>query len=119
MASIKILPACVPTFGMQGSSRMRRGQIWGLLREHLYPTGGDQPNNALSLNVLRPEKLRQRGRLALYMGLRIKKSGSTIPCKYVCHVNHTRRIRGGVLLCINGTGILNAWTRRLLVTFRM
>ena len=31
------------------------------------------------------------------------------------HVNHTaEELRLGVLLCINGTGILNAWTRRLL-----
>ena len=62
------------------------------------------------------EKLqRQRGRLALYMGLRIKKGGSTTRVNTFAHVNHSAADpRLGVLLCINGTGILNAWTRRLL-----
>jgi xylulokinase len=79
--------------------------------------GGDQPNNALSLNVLEP------GEIAATAGTSGVVYGVTDAKKYdpqsrvntFAHVNHTAEApRLGVLLCINGTGILNAWTKRLL-----
>jgi len=76
---------------------------------------GDQPNNALSLNVLEP------GEVAATAGTSGVIYGVTDQTKYdplsrvntFLHVNHTsQHPRLGVLLCINGTGILNSWLRR-------
>ena len=77
--------------------------------------GGDQPNNALSLNVLNP------GEIAATAGTSGVVYGVLGDVNYdpqsrvntFAHVNHTAdQTRLGVLLCINGTGILNAWTHR-------
>ena len=76
---------------------------------------GDQPNNALSLNVFNPGEIAATaGTSGVVYGV----NGAVIfdPQSRVntfAHVNHTnKQTRLGVLLCINGTGILNAWTRR-------
>ncbi|MBK3519386.1 xylulokinase [Carboxylicivirga marina] len=76
---------------------------------------GDQPNNALSLNVLNP------GEVAATAGTSGVVYGVSDQLKYdpashvntFAHVNHTNiDMRLGVLLCINGTGILNSWLRK-------
>ena len=78
---------------------------------------GDQPNNALSLNVLKP------GEVAATAGTSGVIYGVSDQLTYdpqsrvntFAHVNHTdEEKRLGVLLCINGTGILNHWTRNIL-----
>ncbi len=75
---------------------------------------GDQPNNAFSLNVLNP------GEVAATAGTSGVVYGVSEEVKYdpesrvnsFAHVNYTHeKARIGVLLCINGTGILNAWLR--------
>ena len=77
---------------------------------------GDQPNNALSLNVLEP------GEVAATAGTSGVIYGVTDEIKYdqfarvntFAHVNHTESSnRLGVLLCINGTGILNRWIQKI------
>jgi xylulokinase len=77
---------------------------------------GDQPNNALSLNVLNP------GEIATTAGTSGVVYGVSDEIKYdpqsrvntFAHVNHSdKNPRLGVLLCINGTGILNAWLKRM------
>jgi xylulokinase len=76
---------------------------------------GDQPNNALSLNVLNP------GEVAATAGTSGVIYGVTDKAKFdpqsrvntFLHVNHSNdNQRLGVLLCINGTGILNSWLKR-------
>jgi xylulokinase len=76
---------------------------------------GDQPNNALSLNVLNP------GEVAATAGTSGVIYGVTDQAKFdplsrvntFLHVNHSPdHQRLGVLLCINGTGILNSWLKR-------
>ncbi|MCF8335981.1 MAG: carbohydrate kinase [Bacteroidales bacterium] len=76
---------------------------------------GDQPNNALSLNVLKP------GEIAATAGTSGVVYGVSDEVKYdprsrvntFLHVNHTKEEpRLGVLLCINGTGSLNSWLKR-------
>lgn len=76
---------------------------------------GDQPNNALSLNVLEP------GEVAATAGTSGVIYGVTDKITYdpqsrvntFAHVNHTHQLnRLGVLLCINGTGILNSWVKK-------
>lgn len=75
---------------------------------------GDQPNNALSLNVLEP------GEVAATAGTSGVIYGVSDQLTYdpqsrvnsFAHVNHTEgQTRVGVLLCINGTGIMNKWIR--------
>ncbi|MEO5563416.1 MAG: FGGY family carbohydrate kinase [Chitinophagaceae bacterium] len=75
---------------------------------------GDQPNNALSLNVLEP------GDVAATAGTSGVIYGISDQLTYddrsrintFAHVNHTStEKRLGVLLCINGTGILNRWIK--------
>lgn len=75
---------------------------------------GDQPNNALSLNVLEP------GEVAATAGTSGVIYGVTDSLAYdvksrvntFAHVNYTpQQKRLGVLLCINGTGILNRWIK--------
>ena len=76
---------------------------------------GDQPNNALSLNVLQP------GEVAATAGTSGVVYGVTDEVNYdplsrvnsFAHVNYSSQLkRIGVLLCINGTGILNSWLRK-------
>ncbi|GHB38365.1 xylulokinase [Mongoliitalea lutea] len=78
---------------------------------------GDQPNNAFSLNVLK------EGELATTAGTSGTVYGVTTQPLFdpksrvntFIHVNHQEKNPSyGVLLCVNGTGILNSWTRRLL-----
>jgi xylulokinase len=78
---------------------------------------GDQPNNALSLNVLEP------GEVAATAGTSGVIYGVSDTLAYdkesrvntFAHVNHSAaQNRLGVLLCINGTGILNRWVRDLM-----
>jgi xylulokinase len=76
---------------------------------------GDQPNNALSLNVLQPgEVAATAGTSGVIYGVTDKKKYDPLSrINTFLHVNHSQKdTRLGVLLCINGTGILNSWLRR-------
>lgn len=76
---------------------------------------GDQPNNAFSLNVLNPgEVAATAGTSGVIYGVTDqKKFDSLSRVNTFLHVNHDEsKTRLGVLLCINGTGILNSWIRR-------
>ncbi len=100
----------------------------GLLKEEVARTlslkanipvaykAGDQQNNALSLNVLQP------GEIAATAGTSgvIYSVSDTLAydkqsrVNSFAHVNHTReQNRIGVLLCINGTGIMNSWVKNI------
>lgn len=77
---------------------------------------GDQPNNALSLNVLQP------GDVAVNAGTSgviyaVADQPVADPLSRVnsfAHVNHSAEdTRIGVLLCINGAGITNKWVRSI------
>ncbi|MGD0583815.1 MAG: FGGY family carbohydrate kinase [Bacteroidales bacterium] len=112
-----ILPDAVSSFEIQG---VISGKVAGELG---LPEGipisyraGDQPNNALSLNVLSPgEVAATAGTSGVIYGVTDqKKSDPYSRVNTFLHVNHSaERPRLGVLLCINGTGILNSWIRRI------
>lgn len=75
---------------------------------------GDQPNNALSLNVLNPgEVAATAGTSGVIYGVSdVLFSDPQSRINSFAHVNHTKeKPRVGVLLCINGTGILNKWAK--------
>lgn len=76
---------------------------------------GDQPNNAFSLNVLRPGEIAATaGTSGVVYGVSGKIACDPLSrVNSFAHVNHSPEDpRIGILLCINGSGILNAWTRR-------
>ncbi|MFI3305811.1 MAG: FGGY family carbohydrate kinase [Rikenellaceae bacterium] len=76
---------------------------------------GDQPNNAFSLNVMEPGEIAATGGTSgVVYGVIDTPTGDPLSrVNPFLHVNHTEGDpRYGVLLCINGTGIANAWVRR-------
>ncbi len=77
---------------------------------------GDQPNNALSLNVLEPGEVgATAGTSGVIYGVSDQLTyDHESRINTFAHVNYTRdQRRLGVLLCINGTGILNRWVKNI------
>jgi xylulokinase len=77
---------------------------------------GDQPNNALSLNVLQPgEVAATAGTSGVIYGVSDQLTyDNQSRVNTFAHVNYTtEEKRLGVLLCINGTGILNRWLKNI------
>jgi xylulokinase len=77
---------------------------------------GDQPNNALSLNVFEPgEVAATAGTSGVVYSVTDKIAfDPQSRVNTFAHVNHRMKAdenRLGVLLCINGTGILNRWVK--------
>lgn len=110
-----LLPQIKPTFAPQGQLTESAAAELGLAPgTPVTYRAGDQPNNALSLNVLEP------GQVAATAGTSGVVYGVSDVAKYdpksrvntFLHVSHTPEApRYGVLLCVNGTGILNSWLR--------
>lgn len=111
----RFIPSIKPVFSSHGSLK---GSVAAQLslKAGIPVTykAGDQPNNALSLNVLEP------GEVAATAGTSgvIYAVSDVLTCDKLsrvnsfAHVNHTaHQKRLGVLLCINGTGILNQWIK--------
>ncbi|MDF7800387.1 FGGY family carbohydrate kinase [Pontiellaceae bacterium B1224] len=113
-----LLAKIVPTFGNQGTVSKEAAEAFGLAEgTPVSYRGGDQPNNALSLNVLNPGEIAATaGTSGVVYGVTdAKKFDPKSRVNTFAHVNHSADDpRLGVLLCISGTGILNAWTKRLL-----
>jgi xylulokinase len=77
---------------------------------------GDQPNNALSLNVLQPgEVAATAGTSGVIYGVSDQLTyDNESRINTFAHVNYTaQEKRLGVLLCINGAGILNRWIKTI------
>ena len=77
---------------------------------------GDQPNNALSLNVLQPGEVAANGGTSgvIYAVTDKLLSDKFSRVNSFVHVNHeidNKRI--GVLLCINGAAIMYSWTKKI------
>ena len=110
------IPEVLPTFSNQGELSGEAASELGLNKGTLVTyRAGDQPNNAFSLNVLNP------GEIAATAGTSGVVYGVSSEIKYdpksrvntFAHVNHGMGgNRLGVLLCINGTGILNSWVKK-------
>jgi len=114
--SNELLPEILPSFSDQG--RLTASAAGELDLPEGVPVSyraGDQPNNALSLNVFNPgEVAATAGTSGVIYGVTdLKKYDPLSRVNTFLHVNHTpAEPRLGVLLCINGTGILNSWLRR-------
>lgn len=106
----------VPTFSVQGEVSAAAAAELGLKEgTPISYRAGDQPNNALSLNVFNPGEIASTAGTSgvVYGVLGEVNYDKRSRVNTFAHVNYTKDIdRLGVLLCINGTGILNAWVRR-------
>ena len=111
-----VLSDIVPTFSVQSTVSAEAAAETGLKAgTPITYRAGDQPNNALSLNVFNPGEIASTGGTSgvVYGVLGEVNYDPKSRVNTFAHVNHgDEQTRLGVLLCINGCGILNAWTRR-------
>ncbi len=108
-----LIPDIAPSIGIAARTTEEFQSITGI------PAGipvsyraGDQPNNAFSLNVLNPGEIAATGGTSgvVYGVTDVPKADVASRVNTFLHVNNTASApRLGVLLCINGTGIMNSW----------
>lgn len=110
------IPDIKPIFGYQGQVAGNAAKELGLKEgTPISYRAGDQPNNALSLNVFNPGEIASTaGTSGVVYGVLDKLDyDRKSRVNTFAHVNYTTELtRLGVLLCINGTGILNSWLKR-------
>ena len=113
------IPDIKPTFGIQGLVSAVAAKELGLKEgTPVCYRAGDQPNNALSLNVFNPGEIASTaGTSGVVYGVLGQVNYDPLSrVNTFAHVNHTaEQTRLGVLLCISGTGILNSWMKRNIV----
>ena len=111
-----LIAPIVPTFSVQSVVSKAAAEELGLQEgTPISYRAGDQPNNALSLNVFNPGEIASTAGTSgvVYGVLGDVNYDPKSRVNTFAHVNYTQDLdRLGVLLCINGTGILNAWIRR-------
>lgn len=109
------IPEQKPIFGLQGAVSATAAKELGLKQgTPITYRAGDQPNNALSLNVFNPGEIASTdGTSGVVYGVSGKVEYDTKSrVNTFAHVNYTKELtRLGVLLCINGTGILYSWLK--------
>ncbi len=116
--SDEMFPEIKPVFGNHGEVSQAVCTTLGFAKGvQVTYKAGDQPNNAFSLNVLEPgEVAATAGTSGVIYGVAdslVYDQQSRV--NTFAHVNHSKeKIRTGVLLCINGTGILYSWAKRLM-----
>ena len=109
-----MVPEIVETFGLQSKVDEKGAQESGLAAgTPICYRAGDQPNNALSLNVFNPGEVAGTGGTsgvfyAITDSLSVKESARV---NNFAHVNYKKgkAPRIGKLLCINGAGIQYRW----------
>ena len=112
-----LFPTIQPLFAVHGYLKETVSVRLGLKKGiPVSYKAGDQPNNALSLNVLQPgEVAATAGTSGVIYGVSNQLSyDEQSRINSFAHVNYEadqRRI--GVLLCINGTGIFNRWLKNI------
>ena len=111
-----LLPELVPVVGFQGKLHAEAAEALGLPAG--IPVGyraGDQPNNALALNVLRPGEVAATGGTSgvVYAVTDQPRFDPKMRVNSFAHVNYSREHPlTGVLLCINGAGSAYRWARQ-------
>jgi len=111
-----LIPDIVPTFSVQCQLSKAAAEELGLKEgTPISYRAGDQPNNAVSLNVFNPGEIASTAGTSgvVYGVLGDVNYDPKSRVNTFAHANYTKDLtRLGVLLCINGTGILNAWVKR-------
>ena len=111
------VPQVVNNFEEQGRINKKASEESGLpLNIPVKYRAGDQPNNALSLNVLNPGEIAATAGTSgvLFSLTDILKTNETSRINHFAHVNYSKKSPVvGKLLCINGTGIQYKWLREI------
>ena len=109
------IPEILPTFSQSGVVTSIASEQTGLAEGiPVAYRAGDQPNNALSLNVLKPGEIAATcGTSGVVYGVVDKPIfDENHRVNAFAHVNHSNsEPRIGVLLCLNGAGIQYSWLR--------
>lgn len=113
-----LIPEIVPNFGHQAVINTDIASELGLSPSvKITYRAGDQPNNALSLNVLNPGEIATTAGTSavVYAVSKDDTYDANNRINTFLHVNNTEtEKRNGVMLCINGSGILYQWLRRIM-----
>ncbi|WP_339655368.1 FGGY-family carbohydrate kinase, partial [uncultured Salegentibacter sp.] len=112
------IPEIVPSFGDQATVSSAIANELGLDPDtKINYRAGDQPNNAFSLNALKPGDIATTAGTSAVM-YAVSAENTFDPESRVntfLHVNNTEKAKhNGVLLCINGSGILYQWLRKII-----
>lgn len=114
--SEQMIPERVPAIGIESRTSKEIENLLGIKEgTPISYRAGDQPNNAFSLNVMDAGEIAATGGTSgvVYGVTDIPKADSLSRVNTFVHVSHSAvNPRYGVLLCINGTGILNAWIKK-------
>nr|MBP6757957.1 carbohydrate kinase [Flavobacterium sp.] len=112
-----LTPTIVENFTNQGELNDQGSKESGLpVGIPVVYRAGDQPNNALSLNILKPGEVAATGGTSgvIYAVTDQLKSRETSRINSFVHVNYTNENPTvGKLLCINGSGIQYRWMRNI------
>jgi len=112
-----LVPSLVSNFQNQGFVTDLAAKATGLpIGIPIRYRAGDQPNNALSLNVLKPGEVAATGGTSGVIFAVSDKIDSKefSRLNHFAHVNYTpEEPRIGTLLCINGAGIFYSWLKKL------
>lgn len=111
-----LLPEILPTFSLQGKVTASAAHATGLVPGiAINYRAGDQPNNALCLNVLEPGEVAATGGTSgvVYGVVDQPIYDPQSRINGFAHVNHSEdKNRVGILLCINGAGIQYSWIKQ-------
>lgn len=112
----EVIPELVPTFGSQGELTTKAAAELNLKPGiPVSYRAGDQPNNALSLNVLNPGEIAATAGTSgvIYAVTNKNVFDPQNRVNTFAHVNYTDEDQNkGILLCINGTGIQYSWIKQ-------
>ena len=103
-----LIPEIVSNFGFQCKLNKKGSSECGLVENiPIYYRAGDQPNNALSLNVLKPGEVAATAGTSgvLFAVTANKKTNENERINNFLHVEVDNSTSIGKLLCINGAGI--------------
>lgn len=118
--SKEMIPSAEPSIGIQAKVSESIALELGLpIGVPISYKAGDQPNNAFSLNVMNPGEIAATGGTSgvVYGVIDIAKADTLSRVNTFLHVNHSSKApKYGVLLCINGTGILNSWVKNIVAS---
>ena len=113
-----LIPEIVSNFENQSTILREIAQDLGLSDDvQITYRAGDQPNNALSLNVNKPGEIATTAGTSavIYSVSDIDAFDENNRVNTFLHVNNTPvQKRNGILLCINGSGILYQWLRKII-----
>ncbi|HOJ77187.1 MAG TPA: FGGY family carbohydrate kinase [Bacillota bacterium] len=113
--SPELLPEIASVFSVQGELTAKAAAELNLAPGiKISYRAGDQPNNAFSLNVLQPGEIAATaGTSGVVYGVNDQSNYDPLSrVNTFVHVNHNKNNpRYGILLCVNGTAILNRWLR--------